>query len=203
MRSKSDWPRSRLSAMRARRHRPHLLLPLRAERRLQLRLSQSLGKNKSRGRGRPRCYTRFEGALWLTKREHPRPRRKRQRHPKVTPNVHRSEDRDQGADREAREKAGASISGARRFASSASRKSRASTTKMFACSPNSWRKAARSCRGGLREFALRTSGDCRVRSSKRETSLCCHLPDERCDDFRLTISDCCELAMNLKSEILR
>jgi len=41
-------------------------------------------------------------------------------------------------------KAAANISVARRSASSASRKSRASTTRMFVCSRSSWRRAERS-----------------------------------------------------------
>src|SRR6516225_2231998 len=96
----------------------------------------------------PAPHREFEGASWLTKRKHLLPRRKRQQCLKVTLNGHRRVDHVQGAVPAVRERAGASISGARRFVSSASRKSRASTTRTFVCLRNSWRRAARSCRGG-------------------------------------------------------
>jgi hypothetical protein len=46
-----------------------------------------------------------------------------------------------------RARAAASFSGARKFASSASRRSKTSTTRITAARRSSWRRAARSCRG--------------------------------------------------------
>ena len=46
------------------------------------------------------------------------------------------------------EQAAASISGARKFASSAPKKLRPSTTRTSVCSRSSWRRAAKSSHGG-------------------------------------------------------
>src|SRR5437868_3856681 len=178
MRSRNGSPRSRRFVMHARsRPRPPRLRLLRGAKPLLLRLKKDrLARARVAGDGArassthytERSYVdRYEGASWLKRLKHRPP--KRQRRQRVTPIVHHPADHAQGADPAARAKAGASTSGAKRFASSASRKSRVSTTRTFVCSPSLWRRVGRSFRVDPPCFALPTSVDSRAPSSRLQT----------------------------------
>src|SRR5689334_21255536 len=95
----------------------------------------------------------FEGALWLTKTDqHHHP----QKDMEAASAVHRGQGREVRAKAEARE--GASISAARKCASSAPRRLRQSTTKTCACSHSLSPRVERSCLAGLQVYALRING---------------------------------------------
>src|SRR5579864_6430503 len=162
MKSRSGSTRSRRSAMRARRF-PRLRLqrlPRAASRRLRQQFNEFPEDQLAAG-SRPALYENqsprakvpapheSEGASWRKKREQ-QARRNRRRHQKARAKVIvRDRAVHVRADLvvPAGAKAGGSISGARKSASSASRRLRTSTTRTFACSRSSLRRAERSFPG--------------------------------------------------------